>query len=209
MDQPHYDVDSLAYMSTDIVLADVAARPDHKYIATVTGILYGSLQVGEKLDKLSDFLQFFCPMEDGQRVILFLDRRPRPANFDSPEASRSSFAIPTSGVYLIDAYQHVHEYYQYENPGPYEAEGYGCVFKRPNPTREQDLAFPSLEIVEARIAASLKWVQSLRPLLDKTATRNDVPDLLKLLYARSGSGDVCFRVGPMRSLNASGTNFVP
>ncbi len=196
MDQPHYDVDSLAYMSTDIVLADVSARPDHKYTATVTGILYGSLQVGEKLDKLSDFLQFFWPMEDGQRVVLFLDRRPRPANFDYPEASKSPFAVPTSGVYLVDAHQHIHEYYQFMNPGPYVAEGYGYIPKRTDPTQEQDLAFPSLEIVEARIAASLKWVQTLRPLLDKTAGRNDVPELLKLLYARSGSGDVCFHFAP-------------
>ncbi len=97
MDQPHYDVDSLAYMSTDIVLADVAARPDHKYIATVTGILYGSLQVGEKLDKLSDFFHSFAQWKTGRGLFYFwtggrgplISTRPRHRGLLSPFLRRA------------------------------------------------------------------------------------------------------------------------
>jgi hypothetical protein len=81
MDLYHYDLDSLNYMSTDVVIGTVTARPEHKFTVTVDGIVYGALAAGEKLETLSDFLGFFQPMEDGQQVILFLDRRPHPVTY--------------------------------------------------------------------------------------------------------------------------------
>ena len=43
MDMPHYDLISLVYMSTDIVIADLSEEAEHKFTATVTETLYGSL----------------------------------------------------------------------------------------------------------------------------------------------------------------------
>jgi hypothetical protein len=57
-------------------------------------------------------------------VVLFLDRRPHTYDFFHSDAAKSSFAIPPSGVHLIDQYQHVHCYFQKNNPGPYVAYGY-------------------------------------------------------------------------------------
>jgi hypothetical protein len=77
LNQSHLDLDSLTYLSTDLVLATLSVDAPQRFTATVTESLYGSLRPGEKLATLSDFLMFFAPMEDEQRVILFLDRRPR------------------------------------------------------------------------------------------------------------------------------------
>ena len=192
MDLPHYDLDSLSYTSTDAVIAHLSVSPQHKIMATVSETIYGSLHAGDTLDKLSEFLSFFQPMEDGQDVILFLDSRPRTPDFFHREASSSPFAVPPSGVYLIDSYQHVHEYFQQNNPGPYVAEGYGFFFEKTAPTREQDLALPTLEEVKTRILASRKKLAALRPLLDKTATQADAPPLLGLLRARVTDRMGCF-----------------
>jgi hypothetical protein len=75
MDLPHYDLDSLVYLSTDIVLADI--RKDAGGNFTAMEVPYGPLQPGVKLDALTPFLMFLQPLNDGQKVILFLDRRPR------------------------------------------------------------------------------------------------------------------------------------
>jgi hypothetical protein len=191
MDLPHYDLDSLIYMSTDAVTARIWVRPDRKFAVTITGALYGSLVAGDKLDTLSDFLGFFQPMEDGQQVVLFLDRRPRLPNFLYPEASQSPFAVVPSGVYLVDIYQHIHEYWQHDNPGPYVAEGYSFFVERTVPTKQQDLALPSLDEVKARILARLKFVESIRPLLDRTAGRDDSSALTDLLDARFKNRTSC------------------
>jgi len=191
MDLLHYDLDSLAYMSTDIVIATLSVDSKRRFTAAITESLYGTLRPGDTLDTLSDFLGFFQPMENGQRAILFLDRRSHPASFLYPEASKSPFAVPPSGVYMIDAYEHVHEYYQQSNPGPYIAEGYQFFLDKKVPTKEDDLALPALRDVRGRIAASLKSVQTIRPLLDKTAGPADVPALIALLGAKSKARKAC------------------
>jgi hypothetical protein len=166
---PHYDLDSLAYMSTDIVIATLSVGSQRQFTATVADILYGNLKSGDRLETLSQIFGSYLPMENGQRVILFLDRRPRRPDFFNPEG----VAVLFSGVYLIDAYEHVHQYYQESNPGGYAAEGYRFFLGKLVPAKEQDLALPTLADVTSRIAASLKSVQPLRPLLDKAATRDD------------------------------------
>ena len=83
MDMPHYDVHSLVYMSTDIVVASLAEDAQQRFTAAVTETLYGALRPNERLDKLTPFLTHFRPMEDRMRVILFLDRRPHPYELPS------------------------------------------------------------------------------------------------------------------------------
>src|SRR5215469_2328514 len=79
--KPHYDVDSLVYMSTDIVVAKVSEDAQQGFAATVIETLYGSLRANDRIEKLSPFLTFFKPMESGMKVVLFLDRRPRQYDF--------------------------------------------------------------------------------------------------------------------------------
>jgi len=50
MDLPHYDLESLVYLSTDIVVADLSKDSHGNFTATVTEALLGSLQPGKKLD---------------------------------------------------------------------------------------------------------------------------------------------------------------
>ena len=189
MDLYHYDLDSLNYMSTDVVIGTVTARPEHKFTVTIDGIVYGALAAGEKLETLSDFLGFFQSMEDGQQVILFLDRRPHPVHILFPDAAKSPLVVVPSGVYLIDIYQHIYEYWQRDNPGPYVAEGYITFPRRLVPAKEADLGLPSLEEVKKRILASVKSVEPIRALLDKPVHRGDAPGLLRLLDARFNTGE--------------------
>ena len=130
-------------------------------------------------------------MDNGQKVILFLDRRPRQYDFLHQDAARSPFAVPPSGVYLIDDYGHVHEYFQPNNPGPYVAQGYDFLFERRVPTQKDDLGLPSLEEVRARIAATVKSVAPIRALLDRPASTADVSELMKLLVSRPRIPETC------------------
>ncbi len=177
----HYDLASLVFLSTDIVIADISESADHKFTATVVESLYGAVKPGDHLDTLTPFLSFFRPMESGIRVVLFLDRRPHQYDFFNSEAAKSPFAVPPSGVYLIDEYDHVHEYYQSNNPGPYVAQHYSYFFEKTVPTKEQDLALPSLAEVKVRIASTIDSVNRIRPLLEKPAAPVDFPALLHLL----------------------------
>ena len=189
MNFPHYELDSLTFLSTDIVIAhitktaDSSATSQSRFVATVADSLYGPLRPGENLETLSESLNFFQPMNDGQEVILFLDRRPHKTSSLFPEASKSPFALVPSGVYLVDTYQHVHRYSQQMNPGPYVAEGYE-IGSRSMPTMDADLALPSLTATEARISESLKTTGTMRTLLD-SASIHDKPALVDLLKARS------------------------
>jgi hypothetical protein len=187
MNMPSYDDVSLVYMSTDIVIADLSEDSKKQFTATVIETLYGSLHPGDKLDKLTPFLTFFDPMKDGMRVVLFLDRRPHTYDFLHSDAAKSPFAIPPSGVHLIDQYQHVHSYFQQNNPGSYVATGYWPK----EPTQEEDLKLPSLDEERAKIAESIRAIEPVRALLDKTATREDAPALLNLLDRTSESHQSC------------------
>jgi hypothetical protein len=191
MDMPSYDEVSLVYMSTDIVIADLSEDSKQQFTATIVETLYGSLQSGDKLNTLTPFLTYFYPMQDGMRVVLFLDRHPHTYDFFHSDAAKSPFAIPPSGVYLIDHFQHVHLYFQMNNPGPYVAAGYSKFPKAQEPTKEDDLKFPSLDDERAKIAESIRTVEPIRALLGKTATREDAPALLSLLDRSSESRENC------------------
>jgi hypothetical protein len=191
MNMRTYDLTSLVYLSTDIVIADLSEDSQHQFTATVTETLYGALHPGDKLNTLTPFLTFFSPMQDGMHVILFLDSRPKHYDFLYTELATSPYAVPPSGVYLIDEYGHVHGYSQTDNPGPYIAWGYGVQHARKTPTKEEDLAFPSLDEEKSLIAQAIRSVATVRPLLDKSASRADVPALLDLIDSSPSRSDRC------------------
>jgi len=191
MNMPSYDEVSLVYMSTDIVIADLSEDSKQQFTATVVETLHGSLHSGDKLDNLTPFLTYFYPMKDGMRVVLFLDRHAHTYDFIHSDAAKSPFAIPPSGVYLIDQYQHVHIYFQTNNPGPYVAAGYSKFPKAQEPTKEDDLKLPSLDDERGKIAESIRAVGPVRALLERTARREDAPALLSLLDRTSESRTNC------------------
>jgi hypothetical protein len=139
-DLPHYGIDSLVYMSTDIVIATLSVDSQKHMVVSVTDVLYGGLKPGDAVD--TGPLTLFQPMDNGQRIVLFLDRRPRKPSLFPPKASFPPFAVARSGVYLIDAYEHVHEYFQESNPGLYAAQGYWFLGGKVVPSKEEDLALP-------------------------------------------------------------------
>ncbi len=192
MDMKSYDLTSLVYLSTDIVIATLSVDKDHKFKANVTESLYGSVHPGDTLDTLTGFLTYFEPMKEGMRVILFLDRRPKKYDFIHSGLSKSPFAIPPSGVYLIDPYGHVHTYHQMRNPGPYTASGYyGNRRQTSEPTEEQDLKFPSLDEIRQNINIAIKAVAPLRVLLDSAPVVANAPALLSLADQTSPSTENC------------------
>lgn len=191
MDMRTYDLTSLVYLSTDIVIANLSEDPQHQFTATVTETLYGSLHPGDRLTTLTPFLTFFSPMQEGMRVILFLDSRPQHYDFLYAELAKSPYSIPPSGIYLIDEYGHVHGYVQTDNPGPYVARGYGSELERKIPSKEEDLAFPSLDEEKSLIAQAVRSVATVRPLLKKSATKADVPALLDLIDGSPTRSDRC------------------
>ena len=134
---------------------------------------------------------FFQPLNDGQKVILFLDRRPHQYDFFHQDAAKSPFAVAPSGVYLIDEYEHIHKYFQLNNPGPYVAQGYDFVLEHREPTKKEDLALPSLEEVKARIAETVKSINPVRDFLAQPAKVSDIPVLVKLLVARPRIPETC------------------
>ena len=193
MDLPHFDLDSLAYFSTDIVVARISVDGKAGISAIVLETLSGSLNPGDRVTDLYPFLgPFFTPLPDGAKAVLFLDNRPRPPSIFS-DVNRAKYAVPPSGVYLIDQYDHVHEYYQWENPGSYIAEGYGRRFPEPSkdPTKEDDLKYPSLDEVKARIQAAIARVAPVRAMLDKTTTKEEIPFLLHLVDLTSKDTSDC------------------
>ncbi|MGA9670536.1 MAG: hypothetical protein WBQ94_15095 [Terracidiphilus sp.] len=190
-DLRYYDLTSLVYLSTDIVVADLSEDPQQQFTGTVRETLRGALHPGDKLTRLTSLLSSFSPMRDGMHVILFLDSRPQPDDFLYGNSGKPPFVIVPSGVYLIDEYGHVHAYSQTDNPGPYVAWGYGSELARKIPTKEEDLAFPSLDEEKSQIAKALRSVGAVRWLLKKTTTRADVPALLDLIDSSPSRSDRC------------------
>jgi hypothetical protein len=67
MNMKSYDLTSLVYLSTEIVIATLSVDKDHKFTATVTESLYGSVHPGDTLDTLTGFLTYLrrharCPL---------------------------------------------------------------------------------------------------------------------------------------------------
>jgi len=188
MNMPSYDDVSLTYLSTDIVLADISENPKDTFTATVTEVLYGQLHPGDKLDSLTQWFTFFRPIKGGMRLLLFLDRRPQKfTGIFASEFSKLPFAIPPSGIHLIDKYEHVHTYFQMMNPGPYVATGWFSG----EPSKEVDLKLPTLDEERVKIASAIKVVEPVRRLLARQAGPEDVPSLLGLLDQTSDNTKDC------------------
>src|SRR5581483_733883 len=167
----NYNVTSLVYLSTNIVIANISENQQHKFTATVTQTLYGSLHPNDQITGLERYRddykpsrEYYRPLEDGMKVVLFLDR---------------GRDISPSGIFLIDSSGHVHKYLE-------DDLGYIML-----PTEYESLPLPSIEETTNQIATAVKAVEPIRSLLERAPTRNDVPALLHLLDRTSNDATDC------------------
>ena len=213
MDLPTFDIDSLVYLSTDIVLATVENRssPQAPSSLIVTKVISGRIQPGTVLDKLDVFLDFFFPrLPPGQNVILFLDRRPRAPVPFAAAANHAPFAIVPSGVLPVDREHRVYRYFQQGNPGPYVLQGaetpFEIALERVLPSEEKAKAdarraaalasllprLPTYDQTIEQIKRSETYVDELRQLLDGAPTAAEgqaLKDLIEKRFARWESAD--------------------
>jgi hypothetical protein len=191
MNMPVYDLNSKVYLSTDIVVVQIAIDEAKHKIATVQETLFGALPIGARLDQIDGYLSYFAKINSGDRLILFLDSHPRKLDFLYKEFEKVPYAIVPSGVELVDPFGHVHSYYQPMNPGGYFPAGYQW-FHSAKPLREDDARkFPTLGEERRKISEAVRSVEPARTILGHASTAEDVPRLLHLIDATSGDASDC------------------
>ncbi len=188
---PHEDFGSLLYRSTDVVVAELQFSGNTAVAARVTEPLIGT-PAGERLPGLANALASYTSLANGTRVILFLascSRVPEQCG-GSPQAK---YRLLQSGVYLIDRYDRVHQYYQQSNPGLYLPQGYD----EERSTLAQDLKaseaqkYPTVQQVKAHIATTAASVARVHALLAMPITKQQVPLLLHLVDRTSTDTTDC------------------
>lgn len=208
-----YDLDSLCYMSTDVVEATLLRRHTSgqeewkdTFTATVAASIAGQYHVGDKIGLLD--LTLYDPAASGQRCILFIARKQFYIHLQPSEV----IAPEVTDMLLIDRRHHVRRYFQWMNPGGLLAEGFSPfppihLELVPKHKRSHDAhwrktvtlvsgtgpeddsseqSYPA-DTKECEIIA-LKWaaINQLRPLLSHDPHAADVSALLDLLRHRPG-----------------------
>jgi hypothetical protein len=194
MNMPVYDLDSKVYLSTDIVLVQISTDGAKHKIATVHETLLGTLPIGTRLDQIDGYLSYFAKINSGDRLILFLDSRPRKLGFLYKEFEKAPYAIVPSGVELVDPFGHVHSYWQPISPGGYFPEGYPwSAFDKPfKPLSGEDARkFPTLSEEKQKIVEAIRAVEPARTILSHESTAEDVPRLLHFVDTTSSDMSDC------------------
>ncbi len=191
MNMPAYDLNSKTYLSTDIVIAQISTDEAKHKIATVQETLLGTLPIGSRLDQIDGYLSYFAKIKPGDRLVLFLDNRPRKLSFLYKEFEKAPYAIVPSGVELVDPFGHVHSYWQPMNPGRYSPEGYPWFPTDKPLTKDDARKFPTLSEEKQKITEAICSVEPARTLLDHESTAEDVPRLLHFVDATSSDTSDC------------------
>jgi hypothetical protein len=165
---PPYDLDSLVYLSTDVVVATLWEDEQEKISATVEETIIGQLPRGERVLNLNNknIYPGYVPRGergdvDGTRVILFLDSR----SAVSADGWNPRFRVHPGGVFLIDGNGQVHD---------------GCML------------VPSLGAEKARIIkAQERLRRSMLSLLNRSLARRDESAVFALLRARAEEAEEC------------------
>jgi hypothetical protein len=151
----------------------------------------GTLAVGARLDQIDGYISYFEKIRSGDRLILFLDSRPRKLDFLYKEFEKAPYAIVPSGVELVDPFGHVHPYHQPMNPGGYFPEGYPW-FPWDKPLNENDARkFPTLSEEKQKIGEAIRLVDPARAVLGHESTIEDVSRLLHFVDATSSDTSDC------------------
>ncbi|MGI4790022.1 MAG: hypothetical protein ACRYFS_14370 [Janthinobacterium lividum] len=195
---PTYDLESLCYLSTDVVEVTltrrhVAGQENRKdvFTATVIASIAGKHLSGDPIGPFDPAdLDRYGPATTGQHCIMFL----------APHAQSSARPAPPSAPYykdsvedmlLIDGHGRVRRYYQESDP-PEEikkAEGYVTFFYDGDPLHKSHFAeddtkeqtYPTLMSEQSVIMANWAKANSLRPVFDHPPHPEDIPALQALV----------------------------
>ena len=187
MDLYTYDLDSLAYQSTEIVEADLGGpgKADGYPVttATVTAVYKGHFRPGQQISLTA--LDFFRkanpdarfgywydtkPLLSDDRVFLFLVRATKQFLYDIPATAEVYWPV-FGGVKLV-VHGRALGFQQYNNPGPYVSDLPG--------TKE-----PTVAAFKASLSQSLKTAQRFAPVLDPEPDKKNVPALMQVLRERT------------------------
>jgi len=191
MNMPVYDLDSKTYLSTDIVVVQISTDDAKHKIATVQETLLGTLPIGTRLDQIDGYLSYFAKINSGDRLILFLDSRPRKLGFLYKEFEKAPYAIVPSGVELVDPFGHLHSYYQPRNPGGYFPAGFPWFPSDKSLTEDDARKFPTLSDEKQKIIEAIRSVEPARTILGHESTAEDVPRLLHFVDMTSSDTSDC------------------
>lgn len=182
-----YDLDSLVYMSPQIVEGRFVSdeyRTDNVAVLEleISAVHKGNLKVGQSI-KVTE-LYFYQvstkgfgggeKLKKGDSLFLFFDRAKNNVYFNTPTNAEIYWPAP-SGVQLIVG-KKVVGFSQYNNPGPWVAVLEGI---------ETNNAIPSVQKFREQIRESVERVEKWKLLLERQATTNDIPTLLQILRGRN------------------------
>jgi hypothetical protein len=177
-----YDLDSLVYMSPQIVEGTLGGQ--HRtnnftcWEIRISGVHKGALKVQQSIDITAlDFFRVSSngfwnndPLKEGAHLFLFLDRAKSTFLYDVPANAEIYWPAP-SGVRLV-AGEKVLAFSQYNNPGPYLAVLNGAG---------TNAAVPTVPEFRDQIHKSMSCVEKWRAVLEGKPTTNDIPLFLEIL----------------------------
>jgi hypothetical protein len=182
MDQYTYDMDSLVYMSPQIVEGKLGAESRANNVTVsdfkISAVHEGNLKVGRTIQVTAlDFYRVAGKgfwngrkLRSGDQFFLFGDRAKKAFLYDIPDDAEIYWPAP-SGVWLVVGEKAL-DFWQFDNPGPYVAVLDGTA---------TNTAIPTVVELQMQIRRSLKRVEKWRPMLEREATTNDIPALLEIL----------------------------
>jgi len=191
MNFDHYDLDSLVYMSSEIVEAKLMRfYKEHNLDLAeikVTAVHKGAFEPGQSVAIAAlnfymipdDKMEFnLNPLRIGDTFFFFLARAEKRFLWDIPDGAAIYWTTP-SGLKLIRENK-VIGFAQLSNPGPYEAL---------LPKSHFNLTSPTPEEYREQIHTSIGNSFGLSEQLKKPATRADAPKLMRMLRLRMQNHD--------------------
>lgn len=185
-----YDLDSLVYMSSQVVEGKIGRQYSTNNVAIweikISAVLKGSLKAGQAIPVTA--LDFFrvssnSPMFGGEKLkqddqlFLFLDRAKKVFMYDIPDGAEIYWPAP-SGIRFVFEGKAL-GFAQYNNPGPYLAQLQGAATNN---------AVPTVAAFREQIRKSIVRVEEWKPLLAREPKSNDVPALLEILRKEKVNG---------------------
>ena len=184
-----YDLDSLAYMSSDVVEADIVGPKPNKGFEIVQVRVTQTYKGHFKKDQVIELtaLSFFTksgkemfdttPLVAGDHLFLWLAKAKETFLYNIPKDADIYWPVP-SGVKLVQNAR-VLDFQQFNNPGPYQ-----------NVTPEQYSKGgpPTVDEFRAKLSESLRRTDELKTKFEAPATSADVPWLRELLRSSQRTG---------------------
>lgn len=182
-----YDLDSLVYMSSDIVEATLVREYKEQDLdlreIKVTAVHKGAFTPGQSVAVAA--LDFYKtpdikmnlntePLQNGDTCIFFLVRAKAQMLWNIPDDAVIYWTVPSGLKLVID--NKIASFFQMSNPGPYVAQ---------LPEVYPAVKFPTTEEYRAQIHDSMKKIDALSTLLTQPATPADAPKLMELLRERT------------------------